>query len=352
MTNLFLMPEQACNEQLRKMYLRTAVEAPGVKVIDCRTSLLGRLLLPAVIEITYRAQNRGKLRRLFCGSPTSSGLSHTGMLSPRSPRLTFTSEEIQEGWRLSSGLGLSPATPYVCVHIRDEAYLKLVEPDRDWSYHNYRNPEIESYQSVVSELLDMGYWVVRMGRAAEREFPVRDPRFIDYPFCHEKSDLLDVFLYAHARIAIAGSASGIDQIGYAFDVPAVVTNLIPFEPFMPVSSVYVTPVLLRYRKSGLILPLEEMLTHSHHTGRLYDHEGIDFVRNTSGEICSVVQEALGVRTNVVDVNESKQSLFWSKARQLGLFSGAEVGPPGSVYANPIIGSAFLNAHWDELMSSG
>ena len=42
--------------------------------------------------------------------------------------------------------------------------------------------------------------------------------------------------------------------------------------------------------------------------------------------------------------------FWRKARDVGLFRRAEIGPPGSIYATPTIGQAFLDAHWDELMS--
>jgi len=191
-----------------------------------------------------------------------------------------------------------------------------------------------------------------MGRVAERKFPTNHARFIDYPFCDEQSDLLDVFLYAHAQLGIAGSASGIDQIGYAFDVPAVVTNLIPFEPFMPVSRVYVCPVLLRNRTTGDVLGLEEMLRHNHLTTGAYERHGIEIQRNSPEEISCTVREALDNQEGDMRSCNDQQSMFWTKVRQLGLFDAAEIGPPGSVYATPKIGAAFLNAHWNELMSNG
>ena len=159
----------------------------------------------------------------------------TGLLWPRLE--THLSQEEVEGWRACANFGIVPTTQYVCLHIRDDAYLQEVSPDRDWSYHDYRNPDIASCGPWSVTCWKQVFGVVRMGRAASEMFPVNHEQFIDYPFCEEQSDFLDVFLYAHAYLGIAGSASGIDQLGYAFGVPAVVTNLIPFEPFMPVPEV-------------------------------------------------------------------------------------------------------------------
>ncbi len=349
-SNIFLMPSEACNEQLRKMYLRAVPTAPNVRVLDCRSSHIARLLLPAVNELTLRAQTQGKLRSFFCGSPTSSGIVHTGLLWPRAPQLTFSRQEVEEGWRACAKFGIAPTTQYVCLHIRDDAYLQEVSPDRDWSYHSYRNPDIASYEPMVCDLLDAGFWVVRMGRAVSGMFPVNHERFIDYPFCEEQSDFLDVFLYAHAHLGIAGSASGIDQLGYAFGVPAVVTNLIPFEPFMPVPEVLVTPVLLRHQASGRVLNLEEMMKHLHHTSDDYESRGVGFQRNTAEEIRRTVHEALQRKIVGGIPEDAKQQAFWRKARDVGLFRRAEIGPPDSIYAMPTVGQAFLDAHWDELMS--
>ena len=349
-TNVFLMPADACNEQLRKMYLRAGPSVPTVRVLDCRVSRMARLLLPAVNELTVRSQTRGMLQSFFCGSPTSSGIVHTGLLWPRAPQLTFSRQEVEEGWRACAKLGIAPTTRYVCLHIRDDAYLQTVSPDRDWSYHNYRNPDIASYEPMVRELLDAGFWVVRMGRAASEMFPVDHERLIDYPFCEEQSDLLDVFLYAHAYLSIAGSASGIDQLGYAFGVPAVVTNLIPFEPFMPVPEVHVTPVLLKQQSSDRTMNLEEMMGHVYYTSDEYERRDVGFQRNTAEEIRRTVHEALQRKLNGWTSKDAKQQAFWKKARDVGLFRQAEIGPPGSIYATPTIGRAFLDAHWDELMS--
>ena len=349
-TNFFLMPADSCNEQLRKMYLRSGLSVPTVRVLDCRVSRMARLLLPAVNELTVRSQTRGMLQSFFCGSPTSSGIVHTGLLWPRAPQLTFSRQEVEEGWRACAKFGIVPTTQYVCLHIRDDAYLQEVSPDRDWSYHNYRNPDIASYEPMVRDLLEAGFWVVRMGRAASGMFPVNHEQFIDYPFCAEQSDLLDVFLYAHAYLGIAGSASGIDQLGYAFGVPAVVTNLIPFEPFMPVPEVHVTPVLLRHQSSGRVMNLEEMMGYLHHTSNEYERRGVGFQRNTAEEIRMTVREALQRKLTGRTSEDVKQQAFWKRARDVGLFRRAEIGPSGSIYATPTIGQAFLDTHWDELMS--
>ena len=63
-----------------------------------------------------------------------------------------------------------------------------------------------------------------------------------------------------------------------------------------------------------------------------------------------VREALQRKLTGRTSEDVKQQAFWKKARDVGLFRRAEIGPPGSIYATPTIGQAFLGTHWDELMS--
>ncbi len=157
--------------------------------------------------------------------------------------------------------------------------------------------------------------------------------------------------YTHAVLGIAGGASGIDQLGYAFDVPGVVTDFIPFEPFMSVRHLHVLPTLLRFRASKKILNLKEMLQHSYLTSNSYEQQGIDLERNTSQEICDVVDQALArLEPDTRLTLDRREEMFWAEAQRLGLFDRARIGPPESIYANPSIGRAFLDAHWHDLMA--
>ena len=353
MQNVFIMPATACNEQVRLMYVRAFRALPGVTVLDCRSSHVGRILLGPAKTLTRRVQTGGRFGRFFCGSPTSEGIHHTSLRSDALPVLTFTKGEEAEGWRLLHNWGIKPTTPFVCFHVRDGAYLAATHPERSWAYHDYRNPDVESYVPMVQELLDRGYTVIRMGRLAERAFPLSHERFIDYPELAEQSDLLDVFVYAHARLGIAGSASGIDQFGYAFDAPSVVTDLVPFQPKMAVSQLVVTPCLLRSSATGELLPLSDMLRHQYFTSHEYESRGIEIVRNTAFEIQETVLEALSLgqpEGGEPHRDEALQSDFWEWAEHCGLSKGTRLGNQTSRYHTPRIGSAFLARHKAVLMA--
>ncbi len=96
--------------------------------------------------------------------------------------------------------------------------------------------------------------------------------------------------------------------------------------------------------------MQEMMKHLHHTSDDYESRGVGFQRNTAEEIRRTVHEALQRKIVGGIPEDAKQQAFWRKARDVGLFRRAEIGPPDSIYAMPTVGQAFLDAHWDELMS--
>ena len=42
----------------------------------------------------------------------------------------------------------------------------------DWSYHDYRDVEISTYEMAVKYLLNEGYFVIRMGKTAEKKLNI------------------------------------------------------------------------------------------------------------------------------------------------------------------------------------
>ena len=41
--------------------------------------------------------------------------------------------------------------------VRDSAYLKHRHPEKNWSYHNYRNYEIDNFYEAAEALTKRGY---------------------------------------------------------------------------------------------------------------------------------------------------------------------------------------------------
>jgi len=111
---------------------------------------------------------------------------------------------------------------YVCLCVRDNAYLKKFGSEgKDYSYHNFRNQELEVFYHVSKYLADEGYHIVRMGNFPEKKFePNINKKILDYANSKERSDQLDFFLFENCDFIIS-TGTGMDQIGNLFNKPAI-----------------------------------------------------------------------------------------------------------------------------------
>lgn len=140
------------------------------------------------------------------------------------PHVAFTDEELQRGRRLLADLGIGEGQPFVCLAVRDGAYLQATQPERDWAYHDYRDSRIDSYLLMAERLADAGYVVLRMGAVVAEPFASADPRIIDYANSGLRSDFADIFLFANCAICISTS-TGVDSVAMLFRRPLVLVNL-------------------------------------------------------------------------------------------------------------------------------
>ncbi len=140
------------------------------------------------------------------------------------PHLVFTDAELERGRELLHSLGIEPGEPFVCLAVRDDAYLTSVSPERDWRYHDYRNSDIASYVPLAEELARAGLAVLRMGAVVSEPFVSPDARVVDYASSGLRSDFGDVFLFAHCRMCISTS-TGVDSLAMAFRRPMGIVNL-------------------------------------------------------------------------------------------------------------------------------
>ena len=77
-------------------------------------------------------------------------------------------------------LGIPAGMKYVCLAVRDGAYMRAVDTIRNWDYHDYRDSRIVDYEAMVVRLVERGYAVIRMGRIVEAGLPSASPAVVDY----------------------------------------------------------------------------------------------------------------------------------------------------------------------------
>ena len=144
------------------------------------------------------------------------------------PHLHFAPDDERKGERLLKSLGIPPGAKWACLIVRDSAFMKKHDPNHDYSYHDYRDSEVSTYVATCWELIQRGYYVIRMGKVAEKRLPIDHPQAIDYPFHPEESDFGQFYLGAKCALAF-GASTGFMAIPQVFHRPTAVVNFVPIE---------------------------------------------------------------------------------------------------------------------------
>lgn len=210
------------------------------------------------------------------------------------PPLSFLGAEMDQGRELLMKMGLEFGEDrYVCVFARDSAYLGKIWSGHDYSYHDMRDGDINSYAEAIEYLLSKGYFILRMGAVVETPLKIDHPRVIDYAMSEFRSEFMDVFLMAHCKFFL-GDTAGIFGLAYLFDVPTLSVNHTPFGLAPYCKTCLFIPKKLKKIDSGDSFPFYEAAKSGLEECQIADilkneHE-LKYVDNTPAEILAVTRE--------------------------------------------------------------
>ena len=141
--------------------------------------------------------------------------------------LKLSQEEISRGEYELREMGIDPDKDwYVCIFARDSAYLqKEFGRQKDWSYHDYRNYDIDAFKLAIDHIVSLGGYVIRLGHHVEKPLNYEHPQVIDYA-SGLRTDFMDIFLVATCHFYIGGT-SGISDIPIILDKPKLSVNTVP-----------------------------------------------------------------------------------------------------------------------------
>jgi len=111
-------------------------------------------------------------------------------------------------------LGLPREYEFVALHVRED-----FESNRPLG----RNASIETYLDAIKEIVDRGYFVVRMGDSTMMPLP-KMPMVIDYAHATKKADWIDVYLWSSCKFFV-GTGSGPGHVPGVFGRPVLLTNV-------------------------------------------------------------------------------------------------------------------------------
>ena len=154
----------------------------------------------------------------------------TGTLKKVNPQLKFSSHENKKGEDFLNCIGLKKDQKFVCFIIRDNQYLNKEFPDKDFSYHSYRDSDISKFYPSFHYLLQEGYAIFRMGKHVSSAVEIDHPLFVDYARSNFKSDFFDIWLMANCEFTVS-TGTGLDEVTNAFRKPICYVNYLPLVLF-------------------------------------------------------------------------------------------------------------------------
>ena len=165
---------------------------------------------------------------------------------------TLDDEDISQGRRLESALGLDPNSEVVTLHVRESGYLA------DLTHLSHRNASIANYVPAVEFLLREGYVVVRLGDPSMTPFPLQHPRLVDAPHHPAYQRHGDVYFSARSAFMVQ-TLSGPTSLALAFGRPSLASNATPIYEGLCMDDVLL-PKTVRNIETNRALTLQELVT--------------------------------------------------------------------------------------------
>ncbi len=248
----------------------------------------------------------------------SSNKDPLGLLDKYENHFSFTEEEDRKGIQLLKKYGLSNKDKFICLNIRDSSYLKENFPKTDFSYHDYRDLDIDIFKDAVNKLLLQGFTIFRVGKTSNQSLNIDNKNYIDLTNTYY-DDFVDVYLGANCYLCITTS-SGFDSTPYVFRKNIIYIQ-VPLSHFFSSSKRYF--ILTRYHKdkrTKKYLKLNEIFKRNVHNADTKDKYLKNFIELTSPdnlELNNIIQEAIKYFSNNYQmINNEKQILFWKSYEDL------------------------------------
>lgn len=208
-----------------------------------------------------------------------------GIISRTGFSAQFLPPENQFAYNWLRRTGWIDGQKIVCVMVRDSEFLRSENPSDN---HDYRDSDVQTFVPAMEWLANDGALVLRMGRTMAQPLDSSHPNIVDYAFHPERSDFLDVWLFANCDLCVT-TGTGPDQIAVAYGKPLVCINYLPLTLALTSADV-VTAGKRLYSESGERLSLEEHLHADLTKTKDYREAGIVIKDLSSEEILKIVME--------------------------------------------------------------
>lgn len=234
-----------------------------------------------------------------------------GLFDQYKNNFEFTKDEEERGQELLRGLGIKKGDKFICLNVRDSAFLESYFSNKDFSYHQYRNWDIANFQLAIEELINKNYFVIRVGKKSYSKLNLQSKKYIDLNNNFD-DDFLDIYLGAKCDFCIT-TQSGFDSIPYVFRRPILYLT-VPISHFHISSKRYLLATkhhFLKGNKISLNSLLKNNLFHFNYN-KEFEENDLELKELSQTEILNLTIDMLNILNDKIniDAERDKQNLFW------------------------------------------
>lgn len=219
-------------------------------------------------------------------------------------KIINTSKSQKEGLK---ELGIK--NKYICIYARDNTYLSNKYPNRDFSYHNYRNNDINRLQ-LLSEYASetLGYDVIRVGSLTKNTISWErkgETNIIDYSNSKYLSPKNDIDIITCCEIFINGGG-GPSALAIAAGRQIITINHLPIRYASREILKLWIPKLIINKETNEYLSLkniEELGLATTHNGNDYLEKDLKIIENSENDILNIFLDYFKIKNNKLSNEE-------------------------------------------------
>jgi putative glycosyltransferase (TIGR04372 family) len=136
---------------------------------------------------------------------------------------------LSQGDSFLKKLNINHNDKIILLYVRDSKYLSDKFVGKDYSYHNFRDCNIDNFDLALEELISRGYYIFRVGDNLKNPIYFKNKKFIDYSKLY-RSDLLDIYLSSRCSYIISCGGGFGSLSAITFRKPILYLNGVPTLP--------------------------------------------------------------------------------------------------------------------------
>ena len=262
-------------------------------------------------------------------------------------KISLSSKDKILGENYLKKLGIKENEKIALLYVRDSYYLKSKFKHKNYSYHDFRDCDIDNFYPAINELIKKGYYVFRMGESSNKILKFNHKKFIDYTN-RGRSEYLDIFLSSRCSFVIScGGGFG--------SIPSIVFR----KPILYLNGVPILPVILDFCNQSLFsiklhfdnkkkryLTLKEIIKAEASnclTKDCYNQKNITLIENNKEDIKEIVLEFI---SNFDENNLDSEDFSYKQKKTINIFlNNSNLRFNGDYnFVKPKISNVFVNKY--------